>query len=313
MHTPDVIFEDQSLRDGLQMESRIFSIQEKIRLVDLLADAGLKRIQIGSFVHPKLVPQMADTDELARRLGKRENVSFSGLILNARGLERALACGMENLAMSVSVSDTHSRKNANRPAAEALESMAGLISEAVSAGLSVRAGLQCAFGCVYKGFVDPERVKDAALRFADAGAKEINLADTTGMAIPETVASLCQKVKTALPDREIVLHLHDTRGMGMANLLAGYKAGVRIFDVCAGGLGGCPFVKGAAGNVAAEDAAYALSAMGVNTGVDLEKMALVVGEFEKLLGRQLPGRMAKVVRFTNKAGLPGVFSPFQSA
>lgn len=297
MREPDAIFEDQTLRDGLQMEARIFSLEEKLELIRRLAEAGLKRIQVGSFVHPKRVPQMADTDELIRELGERPGVAFTGLVLNEKGLDRALACGLRHVALSVSVSDTHSRKNANRPAREALDAMIDLVAKAAREGLSIRAGLQCAFGCVYEGPTDPEKVLAAAERMAEAGAPEISLADTTGMGHPGQVRDLCRRVADALPGHPVALHLHDTRGLGLANMLAGYEAGVRAFDTCVGGLGGCPFVRGAAGNVPTEDAVHAMEAMGVSTGIRLDRLADIVDLLESALGRSLPGRMARVVRF----------------
>ena len=296
-------FEDQTLRDGLQSESRPFSLVEKKHLVSGLAHAGLKRIQVGSFVHPRRVPQMADTDELVRTLEPPEGVVFSGLVLNARGLERALACGLSDVALSASVSDSHSRRNANQSATTAINTVAGLIREAVQSGLDVRGGLQCVFGCVYEGAIDADRVLAAAEKMAAAGARSLNLADTTGMAHPRQVADLCARIDKALPDIELVLHLHDTRGLGLANMLAGFEAGVRNFDVCTGGLGGCPFVRGAAGNVPTEDAVHAFEAMGVATGIDLADLVRVVDDLERLLGRRLPGRMAAVLRAArDKAG-----------
>jgi hydroxymethylglutaryl-CoA lyase len=295
-----VLFEDEVLRDGLQMEARMFSFEEKVKIFQLLKAANVKRVQIGSFVHPKLVPQMADTDALIRHLSPAPGILLSGLILNDKGLERALACGLSHLSMSVSVSDTHSRKNANRPAPEALASMALLIAEAKKARVQVRAGIQCAFGCVYEGTVPADAVYAAAQAMADAGADEINLADTTGMGNPGQVRSLVQGIGQRFPGLDVSLHLHDTRGLGLANMFAGYEEGVRIFDVCAGGLGGCPFVKGAAGNVPTEDAVNMFESMGVETGVDLRGMTRVVDELELLLGRSLPGRMTRVL----KAQLP---------
>ncbi len=295
-----VLFEDEVLRDGLQMETRLFSFEEKVKIFQLLKEAKVKRVQIGSFVHPKLVPQMADTDALIRRLIDTPGILLSGLILNDKGLERALACGLEHLSMSVSVSDTHSRKNANRSAQEALASMTVLIGEAKKAGVQVRAGIQCAFGCVYEGAVPAEAVFAAAEAMVHAGADEINLADTTGMGNPRQVRSLVQGIGQRFPGMEVSLHLHDTRGLGLANMFAGYEEGVRVFDVCAGGLGGCPFVKGAAGNVPTEDAVNMFESMGIETGVDLGGMTRVIDELELLLGRQLPGRMTRVL----KAQLP---------
>jgi len=291
-----VLLEDQVLRDGLQMESRIFSLAEKVKIFHLLKEAKVPRIQVGSFVHPKLVPQMADTDALIHQLICTSDVILTGLILNDKGLERALACGLSQVSMSVSASDTHSRKNANRPADEALTSMTALISQAKKANLKVRAGIQCAFGCVYEGEVPEEKVLAAAQAMASAGAEEVSLADTTGMGNPRQVRSLVRRVGKELPRMDLSLHLHDTRGLGLANMYVGYEEGVRIFDVCAGGLGGCPFVKGAAGNVPAEDAVHMFEAMGVETGIDLAKMSKVVEELESLLGRPLPGRMTRVVR-----------------
>ncbi len=301
----EVILEDEVLRDGLQMESRVFSFEEKTRIFQLLIEARVQRIQIGSFVHPKVIPQMADTDALIRQLRPAyPGVLLTGLILNDKGLERALSCGLSHVSMSVSASDTHSRKNANRPAREALESMTALISEAKKAGLKVRSGIQCSFGCVYEGAVPEEKVLAAAQAMASAGADEVNLADTTGMGSPRQVRSLVRKVWQELPGPEISLHLHDTRGLGLTNMFVGYEEGVRIFDVCAGGLGGCPFVKGAAGNVPTEDAVHMFEAMGIHTGIDMVKMGRVVGELETLLGRPLPGRMTRVLRAKGRCDSP---------
>lgn len=291
----DLLFEDEALRDGLQMESRIFSLEEKLKFFRMLKQAGIKRIQVGSFVHPKIVPQMADTDELIRSIGKQDDCVISALILNDKGLERALKCGVPHVSMSVSVSDTHSRKNARQPAADALASMTTLIREALAAGLDVRAGLQCAFGCVYEGRISKDAVIAAAKKMVESGATEINLADTTGMATPLSIRHLVRRFKQEFPNTFVSLHLHDTRGLGLANMFSGYEEGVRIFDVGTGGLGGCPFVKGAAGNVPAEDAVNMFESMGVQTGIDLSALSEAVKFLETALGRQLPGRMRRVL------------------
>lgn len=290
-----LVLEDEALRDGLQMESRIFSLAEKLEIYRMLKSAGLKRIQVGSFVHPKIVPQMADTDELIRTIGKQDDTVVSALILNDKGLERALQSGVPHVSMSVSVSDTHSRKNARRPAAEALASMTQLIGQALSAGLNVRAGLQCVFGCVYEGPIAETAVLNAAEKMIQTGAREINLADTTGMADPRSIRHMVAVFKKEYPDVVISLHLHDTRGLGLANLFSGYEAGVRTFDVCAGGLGGCPFVKGAAGNVPTEDAVNMFETMGISTGIDLKTLCEAVAFLENALERPLPGRMKRVL------------------
>jgi hydroxymethylglutaryl-CoA lyase len=238
-----------------------------------------------------------------KRLSDREGIIFTGLVLNDKGLDRASDCGLTHVAISCSVSDAHSRRNVNRPAAEALESVAGLAGAAVSAGMTVRAGLQCAFGCVYEGAIPPARVLAAAETMAAAGVHEINLADTTGMANPATIRALCGEVTRRFPDLPVILHLHDTRALGVSNMLAGYESGVRIFDVCAGGLGGCPFVKGAAGNVPTEDGVYLFESMGVPTGISLAGIAEVVEHLETVLERPLPGRLARVVRASRELSL----------
>jgi hydroxymethylglutaryl-CoA lyase len=261
----------------------------------LLQEAKVPRIQVGSFVHPKLVPQMADTDALVRQLISTSGVLLTGLVLNEQGLERALACGLSHVSMSVSASDTHSRKNAGRSAQEALAAMTVLISQAKRANLKVRAGIQCAFGCVYEGKVEEEKVLAMAQAMTSAGADEVNLADTAGVGHPWQVRFLVRRVRQEVSRVELSLHLHDTRGLGLTNMFVGYEEGVRVFDVCAGGLGGCPFVKGAAGNVPAEDAVHMFGVMGVETGIDLAKLSKVVEELEFLLGRSLPGRMRRVL------------------
>jgi hydroxymethylglutaryl-CoA lyase len=302
-----ILLEDEALRDGLQMEARIFSLEEKLQLFELLKRAGIPRIQVGSFVHPKIVPQMADTDEFIRTIrraatGEQSDPVISALILNDKGLERALDCGVPHVNMSVSVSDTHSRKNARKPAAEALAGMVTLIEEALDADMAVRAGLQCVFGCVYEGAISKRAVLKAAEAMAKTGVTEINLADTTGMATPIAIREMVALFADELPELTISLHLHDTRGLGLANLFAGYEAGVRIFDVCTGGLGGCPFVKGAAGNVPTEDAVNMFESMNIQTGVDLAPLGEAVSLLEAKLDRLLPGRMRQVIDFQQTCG-----------
>jgi hydroxymethylglutaryl-CoA lyase len=294
---PTVILEDESLRDGLQFEQKILALEDKLSLFRLLAGAGVKRLQVGSFVHPKVVPQMADTEDFIQTVRNEiPGVLLTALVLNDKGLERALKCGLGHLSMSSSASDSHSLKNVKRPAVEAFASLLELIRQAVGSGLDVRAGIQCAFGCVYEGAVAEDRVIEMAVRLAETGANELNLADTTGMANPLQVRRLVAKTRAAVPHLPVSIHLHDTRGLGLANMLAAYEEGVTIFDVSAGGLGGCPFVKGASGNVAAEDAVNLFEQIGVETGIDLRALCKVVDRYEEILGRSLPGRMNRVIK-----------------
>lgn len=290
-----VTIEDGALRDGLQSESRVFSLEEKLTLFSKLQVAGVPQIQVGSFVHPSVVPQMANTDELIQTIGKQEKTVVSALVLNAAGLSRALDCDVPHVNMSVSVSDTHSRQNIRQPAQAALAAMVELIKRAMKTNLHVRAGLQCVFGCVYEGPIAEKTVMSAVEKMVHTGVREINLADTTGMATPKAVQHLIDKLKRAFPHIRVSLHLHDTRGLGLANMWAGYEAGVRAFDTCVGGLGGCPFVKGAAGNVPTEDAVNMFEASGVSTQIDLSALCDAVQFLESKLGRKLPGRMKYVL------------------
>jgi len=291
----DVLIEDEFLRDGLQNEARIFTVAEKLHYLAGLEAAGLRRIQVGSFVHPEWVPQMANTDELFAQIVPRPGVTHSALILNMAGLERALAAGVKHLSISVSASETHSRKNLNKSVEEARTQIAPILERALAAGIAVRAGIQSALGCGFEGRVDPARVLDIARSYGEIGVHEINIADTAGLANPVQVFDLCRRVREVVPAATALsLHLHDTRGLGLANMVAGLQAGVRIFDAALGGLGGCPFIPNATGNVATEDAAFALAEMGFATGIDHRALGALTRGLEGMLGRRLPGRMAHI-------------------
>ena len=281
-----VLLEDQTLRDGLQNEPRLLSLKDKLEIARLLAAAGVRRLQVGSLVDPRRVPQMAGTEELVR-LVRRElpGVECTALALNEHGLERAIRSGLRRLSLSVSLADSHSRRNAGCGAGEALSRVTGLVGRAREEGMVVRAGLQCAFG----GDGEPvpwRQVVAAAGQLVAAGAAEINLADTAGKAGPDDVVRLVGRVRRAVAV-PLSLHLHGPRERALANLLAGYRAGVRLFDVALDGLGGCPFVPGAGGNVATEEAAGLFASMRVATGLDVPALAAAAGRIAQLLGRPL--------------------------
>jgi hydroxymethylglutaryl-CoA lyase len=290
-----VLIEDEFLRDGLQNEARLLPLADKAAFVRGLEDAGLRRIQLGSFVNPARVPQMADTDELFRTLERKPGVTYTALVLNMAGLERALAVAVPHLSISVSASESHSRSNVGKSVDEALAHIAPVIERALAAGVAVRAGIQSALGCGFEGPIAPARVLAVARSFSALGVHEINLADTAGLGNPRQVFELAGAVRAAVrPDVNLSLHLHDTRGLGLANMVAGLQAGVRIFDAALGGLGGCPFIPAASGNIATEDAVFALEEMGVSTGIDWPALAALTLRLEDRLGRRLPGRMAHV-------------------
>ena len=290
---PEVLIEDEALRDGLQIEKRLFSVEEKLHFVKAIAAAGVRRIQVGSFVHPKWVPQMANTDALFAALTPIPGVTFSALILNMAGLDRALAARVEHLSISVSASETHSQKNTNKSVAEALDGIKPTLERALAEGIQVRAGIQSALGCGFEGPIDPGQVLRIAKIYSEIGVHEINIADSAGRSNPKLTYDVCARVREAVkPQIKLSLHLHDTRGLGLANLVAGLQAGVTTFDAAVGGLGGCPFIAGATGNIATEDAVYALEEMGVKTGIDWRRLSAVALELEALIGRTLPGRMS---------------------
>lgn len=293
----DVLIEDEFLRDGLQNEARIFTLDEKLAILGDLEAAGCRRIQLGSFVHPKWVPSMADTDAFFDAIIPKSGVVYTALILNKAGLDRALAVGVKHLSMSVSASETHSRKNLNKSVDEARAGIVPILEKALSEGIAVRAGIQSALGCGFEGPIDPRKVLDIARLYSDIGVSEINIADTAGLANPRQVFEICTALRAVIrPEVALSLHLHDTRGLGLANMIAGVQAGVRIFDAALGGLGGCPFVPKATGNIATEDAVFALGEMGVSTGVNWRALRPAVARVEGLLGRRLPGRMGHILQ-----------------
>ncbi len=286
-----VVLTEVGPRDGFQFESRVIPTDLKAGIVRDLVGAGLRRIQVTSFVHPGKVPQMADAEDLIRRLPTVEGVRYSGLALNLRGVERAHGAGLGWVEVSASASDTHSRKNAGmsheRAAAQATE----MIGFARSHGMGVTASVQCAFGCAYEGTVPPERVAGMVEGYLSEGADGISLADTTGMGTPASVARLLHAVLPLTGAIPVGLHLHDTRGLGLCNLTAALAYGVDRFDTALGGMGGCPFVPQAAGNIPTEDTAHLLASLGIETGVDIPRVAAVTRRLARFLGKSFSGRV----------------------
>lgn len=290
-----VVIEEQGLRDGLQSEKAILPTVKKLELIDALVDAGVRRVQVTSFVNPGLVPQMADAEELCAGLKERAGVIFSSLVLNARGIERAAAAGLKHVSASISVSDTHSRKNANVSLVEARSRFADMIKIGKERGLIIGGGLQCVFGCRFEGAIDPEVVFNIVKEQLDQGVDEIALADSTGMANPRSIQQICGRVVDLANGIPVILHLHDTEGKGLANVLAALPLGVNHFDTTFGGIGGCPFIKGASGNIATEDLVWMLSQMGIKTGIDAGKIAAISRSLESFFKKQFAGKMHRLL------------------
>jgi hydroxymethylglutaryl-CoA lyase len=289
----DLLLHEVGLRDGLQMEALTVPTPQKLQWLRMLMNSGIDVIQVGSFVHPAKVPQMADTDRLFEELAasgeKPANVVFSGLVLNEKGLERGLACGVEMFCMGVSASETHSRKNTGMGIAEATDRIIAVAQQAGAAGKRVQVSVQSAFGCGYEGQVPQERVLSIVRRYCDVGLKNISLADTAGHAVPDQVERMFSAIVAIDGGVDMACHFHNTYGLGLANVYAALRAGVRSFESSVAGLGGCPFTKIAGGNVCTEDLVHMFRTMGFRRDVKLDQLVSVAQDFAKFFGREMPG------------------------
>ncbi len=286
--------EEQGTRDGFQVEAVHIPTDLKIKWIEQAVEAGVKRIQMSSFVHPKLVPQLADAEAVCAGVTKKEGVIYSGLVLNVKGVERAIKAGLNHVAISMSASETHSRKNTNKSIEESLTEFAEMARIAKVAGMTVRGGIQCAFGCRYEGKISEQFVIDLSKRHLDLGIDELSLADSTGMGNPVQLKRIMSQIVPLAGNLPVILHLHDTEGKGIANMIAAIESGVNHYDTAFGGLGGCPFIKGATGNIATEDVIHCLHQMGYETGINNLKMIKLAKEVESFLGRKLPGKIKEI-------------------
>jgi hydroxymethylglutaryl-CoA lyase len=279
-------------RDGLQNEAPV-STQSKVELLDALSATGVGRIEAVSFVSPKAIPQMADADDVWAGIARNADVRYSALVPNLRGAQRALTAGFREIEVVVSASDTHNRKNINRSTAESLDEIAELIETAHGLDATVQVVVATAWGCPYEGDIAVERVVSVAGRALQDGADAISFGDTTGMATPGRVTQLIGELRMAHPDAAVNLHFHNTRGTGLANVVAALQLGVNDFDASVGGLGGCPYAPGASGNVATEELIHMVEDMGVPTGIDLEAMIEAAATAERIVGRTLPSQVLR--------------------
>lgn len=294
------------MRDGLQIEKQTVPTKLKIKWIEALINSGVDVVQVGSFVHPKKVPQMADTDELFSYFNRPESpprtVALSGLVLNERGLERGMACGVEQFCMGVSASDTHSRNNTGMRTEEATKRIIAMARKAMDAGKPVQVSVQSAFGCSFEGMVPEKRVLGIVRAFLDAGLRTISLADTAGQALPDQVERLYGAVFDLDPAIECACHFHDTYGLAMANACAAMRAGVKYFEVAFAGLGGCPFTAATAGNLCTEDFLYFLQRNGRRQDVDLNPLIEVSSEASRFFGRSLPGAVHRTGPIKTREG-----------
>jgi hydroxymethylglutaryl-CoA lyase len=292
-----IIIHEVGMRDGLQAEEAVVPTEQKIIWIKKLAETGVDIIQVGSFVNPKRMPQMADTDELfsyfSRQENKLPNITLSGLVLNEKGLERGMACGVEMFCMGVSTSETHSQKNTGMTTAEATLRIIDMAKSATASGKNIQVSVQSAFGCGYEGKIPEDKVLSLVSKFLDHGFKNISLADTAGHAVPDQIERLFTAIFKLDSKVDCVCHLHNTYGLGLANAYAAYRVGVRTFESSFAGLGGCPFTAIAAGNISTEDLVHMFQNMNLRNDIRLDKLIAIAKEAEEYFKRELPGVIYK--------------------
>lgn len=284
-------------RDGLQNERVRVATATKVAFIEALVEAGMRRIEVSSFVHPQSIPQLSDAEAVFARLGTRPGVRYSALVPNSRGLERAISAGVQDIAVFTAASDTFVRHNIHMGLRESLDHFEPVVAEAKARGMAVRGYISTVFGCPYEGAVRPSQGIAVAKALLDLGCDELSIGDTIGVATPGDVARWLDAARAAgLVIEDMALHFHDTRGTALANVLVGLQHGVRIFDSTAGGLGGCPYAPGASGNLATEDLLYTLHGLGYDTGIDLDKVVAASSLIATQLDHMLPSRYYQAAR-----------------
>ena len=283
-------------RDGLQNEAGFVPTEQKIKLIELLSETGLERIEITSFVHPKAIPQLQDSEEVVKRIKNKPGVVYSTLVPNEKGLERALAAGVKEIALFVSASETHNQNNVRMSIVDSLKGFRNIAVKALAHGIRVRGYVVTVFGCPYEGRIAPEKVEFIINEYKMLGVHEVALGDTTGMANPVQVSRMVERIKPQLGKMSLALHFHDTRGAALANVLAALQQGVTTFDGSIGGLGGCPYAPGASGNVATEDLVNMMEEMGIETRVDVERLIDCAKYARMIIQKDLPGHLIRAGR-----------------
>jgi hydroxymethylglutaryl-CoA lyase len=300
-----IIIHEVGIRDGLQAEKEVVPTEQKINWIKKLAETGVDIIQAGSFVNPKKMPQMVDTDELfnyfSRQENKLNNVTLSGLVLNEKGLERGMACGVELFCMGVSASETHSQKNTGMTILQATDRIIAMAKSAMASDKNIQVSVQSAFGCGYEGKISEEKVLSLVSKFLENGISNISLADTAGHAVPDQIERLFTAIYKLDSTAERVCHLHNTYGLGLANAYSAYKVGVRSFESSFAGLGGCPFTAIAAGNIATEDLVHMFQKMNLRKDVQLDKLIAIAKEAAEYFKRELPGVIYKTGKIPDLA------------
>ena len=299
-----IYIHEVAVRDGFQIERDFVPTETKIALIDELSQTGLAKIEVTSFVSPKAIPNLRDAEEVVRGIRHLPGVVYTVLVPNLRGVERALQCDVDEINLFVSASETHNRANVNRTIAQSFEGFAEIVQAIRGTKLKVNGSLSTSFGCPFEGDIAAEKVLDLSARCFDLGFDGVTIADTTGMANPRQVRELSGAMMQRFPGADITLHFHNTRGMGLANVLAGLEAGIVRYDASMAGLGGCPFAPGATGNICTEDLVHMLKEMGYDTGVDLDKLLAIARKIPAVVGHDVPGQVLKAGKSSDLHPIP---------
>jgi hydroxymethylglutaryl-CoA lyase len=291
-------------RDGFQIEPRFIPTEEKIALVDRLSETGLHKIEVTSFVSPKAVPALADAEAVMAGIKRNPAVKYVALVANPKGAERALAAKVDEIVLVISVSESHNRSNVRRSTEESFAGFAEIMSTLAGTGMKAACGMATTFGCPFEGFQPLDRILKFVDRLVGLGVDSVALADTIGMGNPKQILEICNEARARFPSYEFALHLHNTRGMGLANVLSGLEAGITHYESSLGGLGGCPFAPGATGNICTEDLVHMLHQMGHDTGVDLDRLIAASRGLPALVGHDVPGQVMKAGKSTDLHPLP---------
>jgi hydroxymethylglutaryl-CoA lyase len=307
-----IYFNEVVTRDGFQIEPEFIPTDDKVALIDALSQCGYAKIEATSFTSPKAIPMLRDAEEVMGRIQRAPGVEYTVLVPNLRGAERALESRADELNLVMSTSETHNLANLRMGREQSFEALAAVVKH-VDGRTPINVSLSTCFGCPMEGDVPANEVMRFARRFADLGVRGLTICDTTGMAHPAQVQALVEALQQALPRTELTLHFHNTRGMGLANVLAAVQGGIVRFDGSLGGLGGCPYAPGASGNICSEDAIHMLDAMGYDTGIDLERLLQVARALPSVVGHAVPGQLAKAGRITDLHPAPAYVADLRSA
>ena len=303
-----IYINDVAVRDGFQIEREFVPTETKVALIDELSQTGLAKIEVTSFVSPKAIPNMRDAEQVLNLIDRVPDVIYSALVPNVRGVERAMQCNVDEINLFCSASESHNRANVNRTIAQSVQGFGEIMQALSGSDIKVNCSISTAFGCPFEGDVAPEKIYALVEQFIELGFDGVTIADTTGMANPKQVRDLMTEIAKRYPDIEHTLHFHNTRGMGLANVMAGLDAGVVRYDASLGGLGGCPFAPGASGNICTEDLVHMLEAMGYNTGVNLDRLLKAARRVPGIVGHDVPGQVLKAGKSTDLHSLSSVGS-----